>query len=115
MIRADLERAGIAYVDANGHYADFHALRKTFVTNLARSGASPKAAQTLARHSDINLTMNTYTLLALQELAEDVEALPPLPGQKPSRDDLGANRGATSARPGPMSLGAQNGVPDVSS
>ncbi len=54
---------GIPYVDDRGHYADFHALRKTFITNLSRVGVSPTTAQLLARHSDINLTMNTYTML----------------------------------------------------
>jgi len=36
-----------------------------------------------ARHSDINLTMNTHTQLVIPELAGDVEALPPVPGKKP--------------------------------
>ena len=110
MIRADLERAGIPYVDANGHYADFHALRKTFVTNLARSGVSPKAAQTLARHSDINLTMNTYTQLDLQELAGDVEALPPVPGKKPPGDDSDGTTGGGNGHPGTVPSGAQIGA-----
>jgi integrase len=87
LIRSDLERVGIPYVDANGQYADFHALRKTFITNLARSGVFPKAAQTLARHSSMELTMNTYTQLGLQELAGDVEALPPVPVAGPARPD----------------------------
>jgi len=52
-------------VDDRGRYADFHALRKAFITNLSRAGASPKTAQLLARHSDINLTMNTYTMLGV--------------------------------------------------
>ena len=37
--------------------ADFHALRHTFVSNLANS----KMAQPLARHSTITLTMDRYT------------------------------------------------------
>lgn len=40
-------------------------MRKTFITNLTRTGAAPKTAQLLARHSDINLTMNTYTMLGV--------------------------------------------------
>jgi hypothetical protein len=36
-------------------------------------------AQTLARHSDINLTMNVYTMLTVSDQADAVEALPPLP------------------------------------
>ena len=49
------------YKDHQGRYADLHANRHTFITNLARAGVSPKTAQTLARHSDIRLTMNVYT------------------------------------------------------
>ena len=60
-------------------YADFHALRKTFITNLSGAGVSPKTAQLLARHSDINLTMNTYTMLGVLDHVAAVEALPPVP------------------------------------
>ncbi len=50
-----------------------------FITNLARAGVSPKTAQILARHSDINLTMNTYTMLEVYDQSVAVAALPPLP------------------------------------
>jgi len=93
MIRKDLERAGIPYVDERGHYADFHALRKTFITNLSRAGVSPKTAQLLARHSDINLTMNTYTMLGLCDQASAVESLPPIPQVECNGETLGAERG----------------------
>src|SRR5262249_47251200 len=36
VFRADLEAAGIAYRDDAGLVADFHSLRHTFITNLAR-------------------------------------------------------------------------------
>ena len=35
----------------------------------------------MARHSDINLTMNIYTMLGVQDQATAVEALPPIPGR----------------------------------
>lgn len=69
----------LKYIDDRGLYVDFHALRKTFITNLARAGVSPKTAQVLARHSDINLTMNTYTMLEVYDQSVAVAALPPLP------------------------------------
>ncbi len=69
----------LSFVDASGRYADFHALRKTFITNLSKSGVSPKMAQSLARHSDINLTMNVYTDVVLEDQAIAVELLPSLP------------------------------------
>src|SRR6266446_5351448 len=47
MIKKDLERVGVPYVNERGHYADFHALRKTFITNLSRAGVPPKTTQML--------------------------------------------------------------------
>ena len=61
MMRLDLERAGVPYVDAEGRVADFHANRHTFITNLCRAGVAPKVAQSLARHSTITLTMDVYS------------------------------------------------------
>ena len=61
---------------------DRHALRHTFITRMARSGVTPKVAQALARHSTINLTMNTYTKLGVSDQAAAVEALPPVPEKK---------------------------------
>jgi len=69
----------LTYQNDQGQFADFHALRKTFITNLSRAGVSPKTAQLLARHSDINLTMNTYTMLGVLDQAAAIEALPPIP------------------------------------
>jgi integrase len=63
---------------------DFHSLRCTFITNLSRSGVMPKTAQMLARHSDINLTMNTYTMIGVLDQAAAVEALPPIPSIGPN-------------------------------
>ena len=45
----------------------------------------PKTAQLLARHSDINLTMNTYTMLGVLDQVAAVEALPPVPESKALR------------------------------
>ena len=78
------ETSFLCFVDSQGRYADFHALRKTFITNLSKSGVSPKMAQSLARHSDINLTMNVYTDVVLEDQAVAVELLPQLPTLVPS-------------------------------
>jgi len=66
----------VPYIDADGKVADFHSLRHTFVTNLAKSGVHPKVAQELARHSDINITLGTYTHIELEKRAEAVRRLP---------------------------------------
>ena len=79
MMKADLEAAGIPYVDAHGLYADFHALRHTFITNMMKSGVNPKTAQALARHSTIDLTMNVYTTLTMTDQAAALNTLPSVP------------------------------------
>ena len=76
MLRIDLGDAEIPAIDNNGRIVDFHALRTTFVTSLARAGVWPAMAQRLARHSDINLTLNTYTCIQMSELEEAVGRLP---------------------------------------
>jgi len=72
----DLAAAGIAKRDAQGRTVDVHGLRHTFATLLARKGVTPSVAQKLMRHSDIRLTMNTYTHLDLADTAGAVAALP---------------------------------------
>lgn len=44
-----------------GIYFHFHMLRHTFISNLANNGVEPQIAKELARHSNINTTMNIYT------------------------------------------------------
>jgi len=65
--------------------ADFHVLRHTFVSNLARGGVHPKAAQALARHSTITLTTGLHTHLTLETRAKAVNALPDLVSPAPRR------------------------------
>ena len=78
MLRKDLEAAGISYQDDSGRYFDFHSLRHTFITNLQKSGVSPKIAQVLARHSTITLTMDTYTHIGLYDERAAIDSLPEL-------------------------------------
>ena len=78
MIRSDLSAAGVPYRDSVGRNVDFHALRHTFITNLARSGVHPSTAQTLARYSTITLTMDRYTHTMLEQLATALQKLPHL-------------------------------------
>ncbi len=79
VIAADLTAAGIAAKDDAGRVIDFHALRHTFITRLARLGVTPKVAQTLARHSTITLTMDRYAHVALADSSKALAALPALP------------------------------------
>ncbi|MCD8214692.1 MAG: site-specific integrase [Clostridiales bacterium] len=49
-----------------------HICRHTYCSRQARSGMSPKALQYLMGHSSISITLNTYTHLSLENIAEEV-------------------------------------------
>lgn len=51
-----------------------HLLRHTFITNVVRSGADPKTAAQLARHSDISTTLNVYTQMNQADLQAAIQA-----------------------------------------
>jgi len=76
-MKKDLKRAGIEYENDNGR-ADFHSLRHTLATNLARGNVGPRVAMEILRHSDIRLTMNYYTDASQLPLAEAIGKLPAL-------------------------------------
>ena len=78
VLRVDLEAAGIPYRDATNRVVDFHALRHTFITNLAQGGVHPKTAQSLARHSTITLTMDRYSHTGRDDEFRALSALPNL-------------------------------------
>jgi hypothetical protein len=82
----------LAYVDRQGRFADFHANRHTFITNLGRAGVSPKTTQTLARHSDIRLTMNVYSHTDLEKKADAIRRLP-APAEECFRSESKASEG----------------------
>ena len=75
MLKEDLAEAGIPYV-ADNLYFDFHALRHETGTLLAAGGVHPKTAQSIMRHSDINLTMTHYTHTLTGQEAEAIAKLP---------------------------------------
>lgn len=75
MVKQDLARVGIEYETEEG-IADFHASgRHSYVSALFRSGASVTEARTLARHSDVKMTMR-YTHVGLGEQAKALASLP---------------------------------------
>ena len=77
-LRMNLQAAGIPEKDDAGRIVDFHALRYTTGTFLAAAGVHPKVAQSLMRHSDINLTMIRYSHVLIGQEAAAVAALPDL-------------------------------------
>ncbi len=73
-VAEDLNRAGIPHWTSQGK-VDFHALRVAFINQVIDSGATVKEAQTLARHSTADLTMNVYGRTRPERLAETVERM----------------------------------------
>jgi integrase len=78
MLRADMEAADILPEDEAGRPRNFHSLRHTFCSNLARAGVHPSQAMQLMRHSKIELTMKRYTHTFLPERAQALASLPDL-------------------------------------
>jgi integrase len=66
----------LQYQNQQGLFADFHCLRHTFITNLGKAKVALKTAQTLARHSTIELTANIYTHVDQQEQIDAINSLP---------------------------------------
>ena len=50
-----------------------HVCRHTFCSNMAKSGMNPKTLQYIMGHSDIGVTLNTYTHLNFDDAAEEVK------------------------------------------
>jgi len=47
-----------------------HVCRHTYCSNQVKAGMNPKTLQYLMGHSDIGVTLNTYTHLGLEDVAE---------------------------------------------
>lgn len=50
-----------------------HVCRHTFCSNMAKSGMNPKMLQYIMGHSDISVTLNTYTHLGFEDVQEEME------------------------------------------
>ena len=74
MIQADLKDAGVPYEDSEGRFADFHALRHSFITGLWESGASPDVVMALARHKSLQMTMR-YTHVDRNEQTQAIRSM----------------------------------------
>ena len=52
-----------------------HVCRHTFCSNKAKSGMNPKTLQYIMGHSDIGVTLNTYTHLQFDDALEEMKEL----------------------------------------
>jgi integrase len=75
VLNRDLEYAGIEKTDDVGRVVHLHALRHSFTSLLARQGVHPHVLQSLARHSDIQTTMNLYTHILRGDDVNAIESL----------------------------------------
>jgi len=95
--RADLEAAGIPYIDTKGEYADFHSLRKTFGTMLTLAGVGQRTVRELMRHSDMRLTAKTYTDANMLPVADAVALLSAF-AAKQANPQIDPQKSATEGR-----------------
>jgi len=94
----------LCYCNHDGLYADFHSFRHLFITNLERAGIKPKMAQTLARHSDVRLTLGVYTHVTVNDQTAAIESLPGPPGAKKGDDETQDGKAAAQGENEPVRL-----------
>jgi site-specific recombinase XerD len=87
----------LAYRDSEGRYADFHALRHSFITMVGKAGVSPREHQDLARHSTYALT-SRYSHSRFYDLAAAVQSLP-IPTAGPGRGSEVLSATGTDGKP----------------
>ena len=88
ILNRDLIAAGIDKIDEHKGRVHLHALRHSTGTHLSAANVAPRTAQAVMRHSDISLTMNTYTDERLLNSAGAVELLPELRLESRSNQSL---------------------------
>lgn len=92
MLRADLEAAEIPYVVQTQDgplFADFHAMRHTFVSTICRTDAPIAVLMKKSRHKTPELTLRRYAKVHLNDLAAVDEQVPdPRSTQKPAASAL---------------------------
>jgi hypothetical protein len=82
----------LTYRDAAGLVADFHSLRRLYISRIVRSGASPKVAQKLARHCEVRLTLDRYAHAALHDRSAAMDALSDMLPAAGAREALASTR-----------------------
>ena len=70
-----------------------HVCRHTYCSNMAKSGMNPKTLQYLMGHSEIGVTMNTYTHLGLEDAEEELKKME----EKRAREELASRRQENNA------------------
>jgi len=90
MIRKDLAHAAIPYAVEGPDgplFADFHALRHTYVTQLGRNGVDLRTAQELTGHAS-PLHTARYSHRGLSDMAKAVQKLPAILMKGPKKEEV---------------------------
>ena len=72
-------KCGFLFLDQNKLYREQlpnitpHVCRHTFCSNMAKSGMNPKTLQYLMGHSDIGVTLNTYTHVQYDDVETEMK------------------------------------------
>ena len=67
-----------------------HVCRHTYCSNMAKAGMNPKTLQYLMGHSDIGVTMSTYTHLGLEDAQNELRWLDELKEARKAVEEIGA-------------------------
>lgn len=65
-----------------------HVCRHTYCSNQAKAGMNPKTLQYLMGHSEIGVTLNTYTHLGLEDAAEELQRMEEAEAARREQDKL---------------------------
>ena len=63
-----------------------HICRHTYCSNMAKSGMNPKTLQYLMGHSEIGVTLNTYTHLGLEDATDELKRMEDLENARKELD-----------------------------
>ena len=69
-----------------------HVCRHTYCSNMAKSGMNPKTLQYLMGHSDIGVTLNTYTHLGLEDAQDELERIAEIENARKEIEKLGGEK-----------------------
>ena len=69
-----------------------HVCRHTYCSNMAKSGMNPKTLQYLMGHSDIGVTLNTYTHLGLEDAQDELDRIAEIENARREMDKLGGEK-----------------------
>lgn len=69
-----------------------HVCRHTYCSNMAKLGMNPKTLQYLMGHSDIGVTLNTYTHLGLEDAQDELSRIAEIENARKEMDKYGGEK-----------------------